>query len=405
MIDAEQWSRDNAKKGVKMQEGADVGRDSVSAGAVSGMTLTSDAHIQVRDLVVRYGTVTAVDGVSFEVQRGEHMTLLGPSGCGKTTTLRAIAGLETPTSGEIIIDGEPVFSSISRANVPTEKRQVSMVFQSYAIWPHMTVFNNVVYGLRVRKEKEEIIQEKGAAALKLVQMEAYDQRKASALSGGQQQRVALARSIAFDPRVLLFDEPLSNLDANLRVEMRLQIAALQKRTGITALYVTHDQEEALSISDKIIVMNQGKIVQMGTPNEIYNRPVSRFLANFIGSANLLEGTISSDPTASGDYVLTTTNGESIEFVGPGRRVSLGAEGCVSIRTVYLQLGHTRPEGVRNAWPVRVTLSVFSGDFMEYHVDWGGREMVIRRPPTDRFQEGEDLFMWVDTEFCVLLEQS
>lgn len=388
--------------------GADTGdalqKFAMSPTLASDSALTAEAHIEVKDLIVRYGNVTAVNNVSFKVRRGEHMTLLGPSGCGKTTTLRAIAGLETPTSGEIRIDSELVFSSDRRVNVPTEKRQVSMVFQSYAIWPHMTVFNNVVYGLRVRKETPEVIQQKGDAALDLVQMREYAQRKASALSGGQQQRVALARSIAFDPRVLLFDEPLSNLDANLRVEMRLQIAALQKRVGITALYVTHDQEEALSISDQIIVMNEGKIVQMGTPSEIYNRPVNRFLANFIGSANLLEGTITSGPDSQGHYMLTTTNGESIEFDEADRRVSVGSQGSIAVRTVYLLLGLVPPPNLKNVWQVTVMLSVFSGDFMEYHVDWNGLEVVVRRPPIERFAEGEVVSMWVNPEHCVLLAQ-
>ena len=217
------------------------------------------------------------------------MTLLGPSGCGKTTTLRAIAGLEQPRGGSIRIDGQAMYDAAERKNVPTEQRGVSMVFQSYAVWPHMTVFDNVAYGLRVRKQSTADIKANVERALDLVQMRHLADRGASKLSGGQQQRVALARAIAFSPTVVLFDEPLSNLDAKLRAEMRVELRELQRRLDITSVYVTHDQEEALAISDRVIVMNVGVIEQIGTPEEIYNRPRSRFVADFVGSANLIKG--------------------------------------------------------------------------------------------------------------------
>ena len=357
-------------------------------------------HIEVEDLVVQYGDVVAVDGISFTVRRGEHLTLLGPSGCGKTTTLRAIAGLEKPTSGEIRIDGKPVFSSIKRVNVPTEKRELSMVFQSYAIWPHMSVFNNVVYGLRVRKKRGEELKRLGMEALALVRMEKYADRRASMLSGGQQQRVALARAVAFEPRVMLFDEPLSNLDANLRAEMRMEISSLQQRVGVTALYVTHDQEEALSISDRILVMNEGKIVQLGTPEEIYDAPVNGFLADFVGSANLIKGTIDASTESPGYYILTTEHGAKVccqaPYGKPGRLAT------VSVRTVYLQLARTAPSDDVNVWPVTVRKRVFSGDFIEYFVDWSGDEAIVRRPPTEKFDEGEQVYMWTDPQWCVVL---
>ncbi len=205
------------------------------------------------------------------------MTLLGPSGCGKTTTLRAVAGLETPSGGTIRLNGETVYSATERRNVPAEKRGVSMVFQSYAIWPHMTVFDNVAYGLRVRKLPQAEVRQNVQRVLDLVQMQDFADRPASKLSGGQQQRVAVARAIAFSPTVLLFDEPLSNLDAKLRAEMRVELRELQRRLDITSLYVTHDQEEALAISDRVIVMNGGRIEQIGTPEDIYNRPRSASL--------------------------------------------------------------------------------------------------------------------------------
>src|SRR5436305_3808059 len=247
------------------------------------------AHIEVDRLEVHYGAVPAVCGVTFSVMPGKRLTLLGPSGCGKTTTLRAIAGLEQPSSGEIRIGGAPVYSSAQRVNVPAEKRGLSMVFQSYAIWPHMTVFENVAYGLRVRRQSRQQIEEKVTRALDMVQMRDYRERRASQLSGGQQQRVALARAFVFSPAVLLFDEPLSNLDAKLRADMRLELRELQHRLGITSVYVTHDLEEALAMSDRIVVMRDGVIEQTGTPDEIYRLPSNAFVADFVGSANLIRG--------------------------------------------------------------------------------------------------------------------
>src|SRR5438128_10272419 len=257
------------------------------------------AHIEVENLTVHYGTATAVAGVSFQVQPGEQLTLLGPSGCGKTTTLRAIAGLERPSGGAIRIGGAPVYSSAQHVNIPAEKRGLSMVFQSYAIWPHMTVFDNVAYGLRVRRESREAIAEKVERALDMVQMRAFRDRGASQLSGGQQQRVALARAFVFQPSVLLFDEPLSNLDAKLRADMRIELRELQHRLGITSIYVTHDLEEALAMSDRIVVMRDGLIEQTGTPDEIYRLPNSAFVADFVGSANLIRGRHRADLAADG----------------------------------------------------------------------------------------------------------
>ena len=253
------------------------------------------AHIEVENLEIHYGPVAAVGPVSFTVPTGRQVTLLGPSGCGKTTTLRAIAGLERPSAGTIRIGGQTMYSSAAGINVPAEKRGLSMVFQSYAIWPHMTVFENVAYGLRVRRKPNAEIEEKVAAALDLVQMGAYAGRHASQLSGGQQQRVALARACAFSPSVLLFDEPLSNLDAKLRGDMRIELRELQHRLGVTSVYVTHDLEEALAMSDQIVVMRRGHIEQNGSPAEIYNYPRTEFVADFVGSANLIARPVAPRP--------------------------------------------------------------------------------------------------------------
>jgi len=232
--------------------------------------------IRVENLHLRYcseqGEVHAVRGLNLTVKKGEFYTLLGPSGCGKTTTLRCVAGLETPEKGEIIIGDEPVFSSEGGLNVPTYRRQIGMVFQSYAIWPHLSVFENVAFPLREKKVARSEIQERVLKALSLVQLSGLEKRPAPFLSGGQQQRLALARALVREPEVLLLDEPLSNLDAKLREETRLEIRGLVKRLGITTLYVTHDQVEALTMSDVVAVMNQGNIVQEGPPTEIYKSP-------------------------------------------------------------------------------------------------------------------------------------
>src|SRR5947209_339833 len=358
------------------------------------------AHIEVSNLEIHYGDVAAVRGVSFEVKPGEQLTLLGPSGCGKTTTLRAIAGLERPSSGEIRIGGNAVYSSARRINVPAEKRGLSMVFQSYAIWPHMSVFENVAYGLRVRRAAE--IERKVEGALDMVQMGALRERRASQLSGGQQQRVALARAFVFSPSVLLFDEPLSNLDAKLRAEMRVELKELQRRLDITSVYVTHDLEEALAISDRIIVMRDGAIEQVGTPAEIYDRPRNTFVADFIGSANLIRGRRRPDLERDGLVVIETPGGALVHGTALDRRA--GAEALLAVRTVHLRLERTRPPASVNAWPARIRQRVFQGDFTQYHVDWDGRQLIVRSAAADPMAEGDEVFVSADPRHCVLLEE-
>jgi len=364
-------------------------------------TSAANAHIEVKDLVVQYGQVTAVRGVSFAVRPGEQLTLLGPSGCGKTTTLRAIAGLEPPTSGEIMIGGTPAFSSDRRINVPAERRGLSMVFQSYAIWPHMSVFDNVAYGLRVRRLSAREITEKVGWALDMVQMGEFARRSASKLSGGQQQRVALARAFVFSPSVLLFDEPLSNLDAKLRAEMRIELRELQHRVGITSVYVTHDLEEALAISDRIVVMRDGEIAQIGSPFEIYNYPRNAFVADFVGSANLIRGRHRPECGRDGLIALETAGGTLVYGTTHGRPV--GADGVFSVRTIHLELSREAPAAQSNVWPVRIRRSVFQGDFTQYHVDWEDRQLVVRCTAADPLDEGERAYLTVDPHRCILLE--
>ena len=361
----------------------------------------SQASIEVRELVVRYGAVTAVRGVTFTVDAGEHLTLLGPSGCGKTTTLRAIAGLERPTSGEIRIGGQAVFSSSPGVNVPAERRGLSMVFQSYAIWPHMSVFDNVAYGLRVRKRPEAEIKARVREALDLVQLGDLGDRSASKLSGGQQQRVALARAFVFSPAVLLFDEPLSNLDAKLRAEMRVELKVLQRRLDITSVYVTHDLEEALAISDRIVVMRDGVIEQVGTPAEIYDRPRNTFVADFVGSANLIRGRRRIDLERDELVVIETPGGALVHGTAPGRRPD--AEALMAVRTVRIRLDRARPVMSVNTWPARIRQRVFQGDFTQYHLDWDGRTLIVRSAAAEPLAEGDEVFVSADPRHCVLLE--
>jgi iron(III) transport system ATP-binding protein len=355
-------------------------------------------QIEIKDLLIRYGPFEAVRGVSFDVREGEHVTLLGPSGCGKTTTLRSIAGLEQPTSGEIRVDGKPLYSSAGRINIPTEHRGVSMVFQSYAVWPHMTVAKNVAYGLNVRKVPKAEMDAAVLRALDLVQMRDFAERPASMLSGGQQQRVALARAIAFSPSVVLFDEPLSNLDAKLRTSMRVELRDLQRRLRITSIYVTHDQEEALAISDRIIVMNRGAIEQIGTPEDIYDRPRTRFVADFVGSANILEAKIL---RGSATGTLTVDVAGQVLQVRPGFEPE-GDAVEIAIRPSYATLTDAPPDGRTNAFPGRIRQRMFHGDFIEYRVEWPAGEIVVRRPPTEAFQEGAQVTVCVDPKNCVVL---
>jgi iron(III) transport system ATP-binding protein len=361
----------------------------------------SDARIEIIDLTVHYGEVAAVNGISLTIAQGEHVTLLGPSGCGKTTTLRAIAGLEEPSGGTIRIYGAAVYSAAQKRNVPAEKRGVSMVFQSYAVWPHMSVFDNVAYGLRVRKLPGPEVERAVERALDLVQMRNFATRSAALLSGGQQQRVALARAIAFSPDVLLFDEPLSNLDAKLRAEMRVELRELQRRLGVTSVYVTHDQEEALAISDRVVVMNVGGIEQIGSPEDIYNRPKTRFVADFVGSANLISGRVVNGATAPGAVRFEAAGGISLQAWAT--HAPRGGEDCVAVRTAYIDMAPGAPDGRANAAPGTIRQRLFHGDFVQYIVDWPAGQLTVRRPPTEIFEEGAAVTLSFAPEHCVLLE--
>jgi ABC-type Fe3+/spermidine/putrescine transport system ATPase subunit len=363
--------------------------------------MTTTPHIDVEDLVVQYGSVPVVGPIGFSVPAGKQLTLLGPSASGNTTTMRAIAGLEKPVSGRIRICGQTMYDSGRVIHIPAEQRGLSMVFQSYAIWPHMSVFENVAYGLRVRRKSPAEVRQLVAQALELVQMAGFADRMASQLSGGQQQRVALARACAFSPSVLLFDEPLSNLDAKLRGDMRVELRELQHRLGVTSLYVTHDLEEALAMSDVIVVMKGGHIEQAGSAEDIYNRPRTRFVADFVGSANLVPGRLETGSAQGGDIALRTDDGIVIHGVAHGRE--RGERATFSVRTVHFVLSHDAEADAPNNWPVTVRRSIFLGDMRQTHVDWAGQEIIVRQTRGPEWREGQQARLSVAPEYCVLLE--
>jgi ABC-type Fe3+/spermidine/putrescine transport system ATPase subunit len=325
------------------------------------------SRVEVKNLVKDFGTVRAVDEVSFVVPEGGITTMLGPSGCGKTTILRCIAGLETATSGEIVIGSRSVFSG-GRDLVPAEARNLGMVFQSYAIWPHMTIARNVAYGLRVRGRPREEIERRVREALALVRLSDYAERYPGQLSGGQMQRVVLARSLAYDPDLLLLDEPLANLDAHLREEMRQELKRIQRETETTMIAVTHDQSEALALSDQIMVMSSGRVLQRGGPEEIFRRPQTAEVARFLGATNALSARRIDGRLA-------------IEGLGP---LPEGAEGAASGGSAEVLFRPSdvviRPAGeAAGGWPGEVVFAQYLGREVQYLVRCAGRELTAEVP--------------------------
>ena len=293
--------------------------------------------LEVRNLVKRFGSVTAVDDVSFKVEQGEVVTLLGPSGCGKTTTLRMVAGFERPDFGDVEIRNQLVVSTSRRLHVPPEKRGIGMVFQSYAIWPHMTVFENVAYPLSVRGTNRQEVKRRVEETLELVGLGGFSSRPAILLSGGQQQRVSLARALVYSPDLLLLDEPLSNLDAKLREQMRIELKRLQEQLSVTVLFVTHDQIEAMSLSTRLAVMNQGKIEQMDSPQEIYERPKTPFVEDFLGRILRFQGTVTEKDRSSLLVDLDGVEGTRLRIEGSDETLAVGERVLVAIRPEALHL--------------------------------------------------------------------
>jgi iron(III) transport system ATP-binding protein len=347
--------------------------------------------VLVEDVSRTFGEVIAVNRVSIKVERGEFVTLLGPSGCGKTTTLRMVAGLEQNTSGRISIGGRVVSDADAGYFVPPDHRQLGMVFQSYAIWPHMTVFDNVAYPLRIRRKSKTEIKERVEAVLRLVEMEKFADRPAPALSGGQQQRVAIARALVFEPEVLLLDEPLSNLDARLRTQMGDEFRALQKRLGITSLYVTHDQEEAMALSDRVVVMQGGRILQIGSPEEIYQRPISRAVAAFFGSPNLLEASITNcEKAADGTFKVAVSGNGWQGHAHSGEEFEAGEPVVVLVRPENVHLANGAASGADMTWTGKVVESIFRGPRVSITVDTGGPSLHIEAPALLGIRVGDEV---------------
>lgn len=351
--------------------------------------------LKVDSLLKSFGDHTVIDHVSFEVEAGDFFTMLGPSGCGKTTILQCIAGLQTPTAGSIEMAGKVVYSSAQKLFVPASHRNLGMVFQSYAIWPHMTVFENVAFPLvHGARQRVQDVDKRVMHALEMVKLQDYAQRPAPFLSGGQQQRVALARALVHQPELLLLDEPLSNLDAKLRDVMRIEIRNLVKSMGITTIFVTHDQLEALSMSDTVMLLRGGHIVQKGSPQEVFLRPNTEFTADFMGRSNLIPGKLS----ASGSHV-TTSFGEVACNVASG--LTPGADVALVVRpNVVRTVAAGNAARGQNTFVGRIESQTFLGDLIEADVVLGGQVMRVALDPYAPLANGQEVEVQLPAECCI-----
>jgi len=358
------------------------------------------ASIRIENLTKRYahGSGNALDGIDLAIKNGECVALLGPSGCGKTTTLQLLAGFLRPDAGEIRLDGREIAGP--KRFVPAEKRGVALVFQSYAVWPHLSVFANVAFGLELRKLPRAEIEKRTRAALSIVQLEALRDRYPSELSGGQQQRVALARAIAVEPSILLLDEPLSNLDAQLREEMRFEIRRIHDRTGMTTVYVTHDQAEAMVIADRIAVMNAGKIEQVGTPPEIYDHPQNSWVAAFVGRTNTL-------PAAHVDDRSVACAGARIETT-EASALPVGASGFLCVRPERIELGASngKPSAGANTLRGTVVRETYLGERRDYLVQIDDSDVTIRaiRTSVESHPPGSVVDVTLPPEACHIVDR-
>jgi spermidine/putrescine transport system ATP-binding protein len=379
-----------------------IASPAVAAGPADALPPATTADVRLIELTKRFREIVAVDAISLEIRIGEFFSLLGPSGCGKTTTLRMIGGFELPTSGRIELRGRDVTME------PPEKRPVNMVFQSYALFPHLSVFDNVAFGLRRRKAPDADVRRRVGAALELVRLTGYDRRGPGELSGGQQQRVALARALVCEPTVLLLDEPLGALDLKLRRRLQVELKRVQVEVGITFVYVTHDQEEALALSDRIAVMNGGRIEQLGAPEELYERPRTRFVADFIGTTNLLAGTVGS--VAGGEAVIALAGAG--RCIVPAGSLASGNRVEIAVRPEALALvmvpadGADGADGGAGSW-LRGTVeqSAYLGTSVNYQVRTeGGQRVVASVPHTQgRLAAGTAVVVRWHSEDALILE--
>ncbi|RWC38046.1 MAG: ABC transporter ATP-binding protein [Mesorhizobium sp.] len=364
-----------------------------SAGTDLSTTGVERPAVEFRNIEIAYGKFVAVRDFSLSIRKGSFVTLLGPSGCGKTTILRSIAGLVDISGGQIMIDGRRV------DDVPIYKRNIGLIFQSYALFPHKSVFDNVAFGLKYHNVPKADIARKVGKALEMVRLPGSEKKLPSQLSGGQQQRIALARAIVFEPQVLLLDEPLSALDANMREEMRVEIKKIQKEIGITAIFVTHDQEEALSMSDRIVVMNAGAMEQIGAPEEVYETPATAFVADFLGKANMLAGTVRTSGQTTAVVVAT---GQTVDVVCP-RPLAPGSKVTVVVRPQKLSVGEAATE---NRLSGRVVSTSYLGGSAIYEIDIGGKTNIRANAPIKGrvVREGEAIEVGFDPGDSVLLDE-
>jgi iron(III) transport system ATP-binding protein len=348
--------------------------------------------------------VKAAQGISFDVPEGKLFTLLGPSGCGKTTTLRSIAGLERPKSGEIAVAGTVVYSSDKNTFIAPNRRNFGMVFQSYAIWPHMNVFQNAAFPLDVgnRKFSKKETEERVMRVLTAVGLDQFADREATKMSGGQQQRLALARALVMEPKLLLLDEPLSNLDAKLRERMRFELKRMQRELGLTTIYVTHDQSEALALSHEIAVMSAGHIVQIGSPRDIYERPRNKFVADFVGLTNFLDATVEAPEPNNSGYRVNSTIGQlsvtSFDRFGKGDSV------LISVRPEDVELTEQRPNGA-NVIEGKVDFKVFLGEYMDYQIKVGEHQVLARVHPSFKASVGSTVYLRMNPEKCISIQDN
>ncbi len=363
--------------------------------------------LSVKNLYTEYPNehghvVKAVQDASFDVPEGKLFTLLGPSGCGKTTTLRSIAGLERPQSGEISLPGTVVYSSSKNIFIPPNKRNFGMVFQSYAIWPHMNVFQNAAFPLDVgsRKFSKKEIEERVMRVLTAVGLDGFAGREATKMSGGQQQRLALARALVMEPKLLLLDEPLSNLDAKLRERMRFELKRMQRELGLTTIYVTHDQSEALALSHEIAVMSAGHIVQIGSPRDIYERPRNKFVADFVGLTNFLEATVQAREPNNSGYRVNSRIGR-LSIASPDQFTE-GEAVLISVRPEDIELHVQRPEGL-NVIEGKVDLKVFLGECMDYQMKVGDHQVLARVHSSFKASVGDIAYLRIDSEKCITIQ--